>query len=85
MGFASGLKSLGLQGMALLSPLVLFNVGVEIGQLAFIALVLALRRSFRLMEVRWPRPVALTPTYAVGVLGAMWTFQYGALLFGVGA
>jgi HupE / UreJ protein len=85
MGFASGLKSLGLSGTALLAPLVLFNVGVEIGQLAFIALVLALRRAFRLMEIRWPKPVALTPTYAIGILGAMWTFQYGVLLFGAAA
>ena len=48
MGFASGLRSLGLDRAALLGALVLFNVGVEIGQLAFIAVVLALRRSFRL-------------------------------------
>jgi len=85
MGFASGLTSLGLSGNALLAPLVLFNVGVEIGQLAFIALVLAMRRSFSLMMIRWPRPVALAPTYAIGILGAMWTCQYSALLLGVGA
>ncbi len=85
MGFASGLTSLGLTGTALLTPLVLFNVGVEIGQLAFIALVLGMRRSFRLMAIGWPKPVALGPTYAIGILGAMWAFQYGVLLFGPGA
>ena len=85
MGFAGGLKSLGLGGTALLAPLVLFNLGVEIGQLAFIALVLAMRRAFRLMAIAWPRPVALGPTYAIGILGAMWAFQYGALLFGAAA
>jgi hydrogenase/urease accessory protein HupE len=85
MGFASGLTSLGLQGTALVAPLVLFNVGVEIGQLAFIALVLALRRSFRLMSIAWPRPLELTPTYAIGILGAMWTLQYSALIFGIGS
>ena len=83
MGFASGLKSLGLSGTALLAPLVLFNGGVEIGQIAFIALVLALRRAFRLMEITWARPAALAPTYAIGILGGMWTFQYAALLFGI--
>jgi hypothetical protein len=82
MGFASGLTSLGLERSALLGALVLFNIGVEIGQLAFIALVLALRRSFRLMEIRWPRPLALAPTYAIGIMGATWTIQYSALLFG---
>jgi hypothetical protein len=83
MGFASGLTTLGLEKPALLGALVLFNVGVEIGQLAFIALVLALMRGFRLMEFRWPRPITLTPTYAIGVCGASWTFQYGAILFGL--
>jgi hydrogenase/urease accessory protein HupE len=85
MGFASGLTSLGLQGAALAAPLVLFNIGVEIGQVAFIALVLALRRSFRLMAIEWPKPLALTPTYAIGILGAMWTIQYSALVFGIGS
>ena len=85
MGFASGLTTLGLEKPALLGALVLFNVGVEIGQLTFILLVLALLRSFRLMEIRWPRPVQLAPTYAIGVFGASWTLQYGAILFGLAA
>jgi hypothetical protein len=61
---------------------VLFNIGVEIGQLAFIVLVFALKRSFRLMELRWPAAAAATPTYAIGILGAAWTIQYCAVLFG---
>ena len=85
MGFAGGLTSLGLTGAALLVPLVLFNVGVEIGQLAFIAVVLAMGRAFRLMAIAWPKAVALGPAYAIGGLGAMWAFQYGALLFRPGA
>jgi hypothetical protein len=83
MGFASGLTSLGLDRGALAGALLFFNLGVEIGQLAFIALVLALVRAFRLMEIRWPRPVALAPTYAIGVFGASWTIQYAAALFGL--
>ena len=82
MGFATGLTSLGLEKGALLAALVLFNIGVEIGQLAFIVLVFALKRSFRLMELRWPAAVAATPTYAIGILGAAWTIQYCAVLFG---
>jgi hypothetical protein len=82
MGIARGLNSLGLDRPALAGALVFFNVGVEIGQLLFIALVLALRRAFRLLAIAWPRPLALAPTYLIGILGAAWTFQYGALLFG---
>jgi hypothetical protein len=81
MGFASGLTSLGLERGALLVALVLFNCGVEIGQIAFIALVLALRRGFRLMEIRWPQPIALAPAYAIGAFGASWVFQYGLAVF----
>jgi hydrogenase/urease accessory protein HupE len=82
MGFANGLSTLGLDKGALLAALVLFNIGVEIGQLAFIGLVLALRRAFRLMAIEWPRTVAQLPAYAIGALGAMWTLQYSAIVFG---
>jgi len=82
LGFANGLSTLGLDRGAIVAALLLFNLGVEIGQLAFIALVLALRRSFRLMAIAWPLPLQLSPGYAIGVLGAMWTLQYGALLVG---
>ena len=83
MGFASGLTSLGLSGASLAPALLMFNVGVEIGQVAFIALVLALVRGFRLMEVRWPRPATFAPAYAIGVAGASWTVQYAAVVFGL--
>jgi hypothetical protein len=53
---------------------------VEAGQLLFVALVLALERSFRVLEIRWPRPVAALPGYAVGTLGAYWAIQRTAIL-----
>jgi len=81
-GFASGLLSLGLPHAEIPLALLMFNVGVEIGQLLFITLILALERSFRLMEIRWPWPVALLPTYAVGALGASWTIRCLLILFG---
>ena len=62
--------------------LVSFNVGVEIGQLGFIALILLLERAFRILEVRWPRWAEALPGYTVGSLGAYWTVQRLALLFG---
>jgi hydrogenase/urease accessory protein HupE len=84
-GFASGLTAMGLPHAEIPLALLLFNCGVEIGQLGFVLLILGLERAFRLMEIRWPRPVALAPTYAVGVLGAFWTFQRLAIFFGVAA
>jgi hypothetical protein len=81
-GFAGALTSAGLARNELPLALVSFNVGVEIGQLGFILLVLALERSFRVLEVRWPRWVQALPGYTVGSLGAFWTVQRLAILFG---
>lgn len=81
-GFASALTSAGLPRHELPLALVSFNVGVELGQLGFIALIMALERSFRILEVRWPRWAQALPGYTVGSLGAFWTVQRVALLFG---
>ena len=81
-GFASALTSAGLPRHELPLALVSFNVGVELGQLGFIALILALERSFRILEVRWPRWAEALPGYTVGSLGAFWTVQRVAMLFG---
>jgi len=81
-GFASALTGAGLPRSALPLALVSFNVGVELGQLGFVALVLGLERAFRLLEVRWPLWVQALPGYAVGSLGAFWTIQRAALLLG---
>ncbi|HEX6851404.1 MAG TPA: HupE/UreJ family protein [Candidatus Polarisedimenticolaceae bacterium] len=82
-GFASGLSAMGLPKAEIPLALLLFNVGVEIGQVAFVALVLLLERSFRALEIRWARWVEALPGYAVGSLGAYWTIQRVAALLTV--
>lgn len=79
-GFASGLTTLGLAQAEIPIALLLFNVGVEIGQLAFVALVLLLARSFRVLEIRWPQWAYGLPAYVVGTLGAYWAIQRTAIL-----
>jgi hydrogenase/urease accessory protein HupE len=81
-GFASALTSAGLPRHELPLALVSFNVGVELGQLGFIALVVLLKATFRILEVRWPRWVQALPGYTVGSLGAFWTVQRLAILLG---
>jgi hydrogenase/urease accessory protein HupE len=81
-GFAGALTSAGLPRHALPLALISFNVGVELGQLGFIALIVAMEGSFRILEVRWPRWAQAVPGYTVGSLGAFWTVQRVALLFG---
>jgi hypothetical protein len=80
-GFASGLAALGLPQGEIPLALLLFNVGVEIGQLAFVVVIILLERSFRLLEIHWPRVIEQLPGYLVGTLGAFWTIQRVAILF----
>ncbi|HTG16354.1 MAG TPA: HupE/UreJ family protein [Blastocatellia bacterium] len=81
-GFAGALTSAGLPTSELPVALLSFNVGVEIGQVAFLVLVLLLERSFRVLEIRWPRWAAALPAYTVGGLGAFWTVQRIVILLG---
>ena len=74
-GFARGLATTGMPKSELLPALLFFNVGVELGQLVFVFTVLALVRSFQILDVHWPRWVERAPGYAVGSLGAFWTIQ----------
>ena len=81
-GFASGLTAMGLPRDEIPLALLLFNVGVEVGQLAFVCLVLLLERSFRQLEIHWPRWVAHAPGYLVGSLGAFLTIQRVGMMLG---
>jgi hydrogenase/urease accessory protein HupE len=85
LGFASGLVNLGLPQADIPLALLLFNLGVESGQLVFVALTLLLLRSFGQLEIDWPRPVRMIPGYAVGSLGAFWMVdRIAAMVAGAG-
>ena len=81
-GFASGLTTAGMPRAELPLALLFFNVGVELGQLVFVFTALALARSFKVLEVNWPRWAYAVPAYTVGSLGAYWTIQRTAILLG---
>jgi hypothetical protein len=81
-GFATALTGAGLPRGDLPLALLSFNIGVEIGQLGFVALILALERSFRVLQILWPSWVQALPGYTVGTLGAFWTVQRVVVLFG---
>ena len=82
-GFASGLSTTGMPKAELPWALLCFNVGVELGQLTFVFLALALAWSFKILEIRWPRWALAIPGYTVGSLGAYWTIQRVAIMIGV--
>ncbi len=81
-GFASGLTTMGLPASEIVWALLLFNVGVEAGQVVFVLLIVGFARSFRVLAIHWPRAVERLPGYAVGSLGAFWTVQRTVILFG---
>lgn len=83
-GFASGLRDTGLPQADISWALLLFNIGVETGQVLFVFLMVAMARSFRQLEIHWPRWALALPGYTVGSFGAFWTFQRVFLMFGFG-
>jgi hydrogenase/urease accessory protein HupE len=82
-GFASGLALAGLPQRDIPLALLTFNVGVEIGQLAFVALILLVRQALEALQLHRPRALELAPAYVVGSLGAFWTIQRVAAMLEV--
>ena len=80
-GFASGLTALGLPRAEIPLALLMFNVGVEVGQLAFVAILLGVWASFRELGFRWHPRLELAPGYVIGSLGAFWMIGRMAVMF----
>ena len=81
-GFANALVEMGLPDGARLMALAAFNIGVEIGQLAFVALTLALLWAWRRMQAPAPARGGPPVAYAVSGLAAFWFFDRVAILIG---
>jgi hydrogenase/urease accessory protein HupE len=74
-GFAGALGELGLPPNDVPLALLLFNIGVEAGQLAFVVVVLALCAPLRRMSHNPPRWSAFIPPYAIGGVAMVWVVQ----------
>jgi hypothetical protein len=76
-GFASALRDLGLPQGDIPLALFAFNVGVEVAQLAFVAVVLSLAASIRRigLAARVQRYASQSAPYAIGTLAAFWFFE----------
>jgi hypothetical protein len=72
IGFAGALATLGIERRLLPAALFSFNVGVEIGQLGFVLLVLALMWAHRQLGAVLPRWGKLIPAYAIGSVAMFW-------------
>ena len=85
LGFASGLASIGLPQGDIPVALLMFNIGVEVGQVSFVAFTLLLMRLFHQLGIDWPQPVRIMPAYVVGSFGAFWTIdRIAAMIAGTG-
>ena len=74
-GFAGALSDVGLPAAHIPLALAFFNLGVEAGQLLFIAAVLAVFPVFRRLRTGW---LELVPPYAIGTVAMFWVFQRAA-------
>lgn len=75
LAFAGALAQVGLPAHGTPLALLLFNVGVEIGQLAFIVAALAVMTLMRPLMSRAPAFVRAAPAYAIGGVAAYWLFE----------
>jgi hydrogenase/urease accessory protein HupE len=75
LGFAGALREVGLPAGEIPMALFSFNLGIEIGQLAFVLTLLALAPWMQRLPVRLPRRGSV---YVMGSLAALWVFQRAA-------
>ena len=80
LGFAGALQAIGLPSGDVPLAVFAFNLGIELGQLAFIAGWLLLVAGLRRLPLAWPRWAQQIPLYAMGSLAALWCFERAAAL-----
>jgi len=74
LGFASALRDVGLPEDRIPLALLQFNVGVELGQLAFVLACVVAIRLFRALA-KPPEWAWRVPAYGIGAVAAFWTIQ----------
>lgn len=75
MGFAGELRDLGLPRSEFLTALLTFNLGVEGGQLAVIAIASLAVAYWRSNQVIYQRLITRPASLAIAVTGIYWTLQ----------
>jgi hypothetical protein len=75
LGFAGALAEVGLPTAEIPLALFSFNVGIELGQLAFVGAVLLAAAALRKVPVTWPRWAKAVPAYGIGTMATFWFLQ----------
>ena len=74
-GFAGALSEVGVPEQAVPLALLFFNVGVELGQLLFIAAVFGFAWLVQLTAVRVPQSWQRAVAYGIGSVAAFWVVE----------
>jgi hypothetical protein len=81
LGFAGALRETGLPAGEVPLALLAFNVGIELGQIAFVAIVLAATAALHRITTTLPPWTLRAPVYAMGTLSCYWILDRARLLF----
>jgi len=81
LGFAAALRQVGIPQEEIPLALFSFNLGIELGQLAFVAVVFVLLWKPLLDLARWVWWGRLVPVYAMGTLSVYWCIARVVALF----
>jgi len=82
LGFAGALSDVGLPQQAIPTALLFFNLGVELGQVAFVAAVLGLLAVARRVPLRLPEWSRAVVPYAIGTLAVFWVLERASAFAG---
>ena len=74
-GFAGALSEVGLPQSEIPLALLTFNIGVELGQLMFIAAMLLFIAILRRIRDEWPDWARQIPAYGIGGMAAFWLIE----------
>lgn len=74
-GFAGALAEVGLPQNELPVALLMFNVGVELGQLLFISVILLILLLLKRLRSEWPASIRQVPAYGIGGIAAFWLIE----------
>ena len=75
LGFAGALAEVGLPQQDIPLALLMFNVGVETGQILFVCFVLLVIAVIKRLPIRWPQQSWRLMPYAIGGIAAFWTVE----------
>lgn len=81
LGFAGALQNVGLPENNITLALFLFNVGVELGQLAFVIVILLLIAGIKRLPFTFPSYVSKVPAYTIGTFAMFWFVERITMLY----